>query len=457
MTVVQGFRENHGDPTGDEDIVPVKMRQPHASLRTRFLLSVIIMLLPLVMITIGAVLSLQGAIYALNDVVEEANAEVAFVLRQQILIQRAALVVHDYLISGHGDPGERERFLQESQGVDRTFEEAAAGPFALTAERELVRSAQEEWKRGRSLGEAILAVPRPVGDAATMQRLDRLDAHIGRALDRLDQVHTLARREMVGQLARAHGIRRAALLVIATVFVVGLGAAILVGRALARSILLPLRMLEEGAVRLGAGDLSYRVPLTTQDELGQLGKRFNAMADKLASSQAALEDLSIHDGLTGLYNFREFHRRLTEEAERSRRYSRPFSLLMLDIDHFKAVNDTCGHLAGDEALRQFAALIRREVRPVDQVARYGGEEFVIVLPETAGSGALAVAERMRDIISGSEITVAPERVVILTVSIGVASFPEDAESEERLIGAADQALYAAKQTGRNRVCRWSRS
>ncbi len=457
MTAVQGSRENHGNLTGDEEIVPVKMPQPHASLRTRFLLSVIIMLLPLVVITLGAVLSIQNAIYALNDVVEEANAEVAFVLRLQILIQRATLVVHDSLISGHGDPDERERFLQESQGVDRTFEEGAAGPFALAAERELVRSAQEEWKRGRTLGETILAVPRPAVDAATMQRLDRLDAHINRALDRLDQVHTLARREMAGQLARARGIRRTALLGIATFFVVGLGATILVGRALARSILLPLRMLEEGAVRFGAGDLSYRVPLTTQDELGQLGHSFNAMADKLASSQAALEDLSIHDGLTGLYNFREFHRRLTEEAERSRRYGRPFSLLMLDIDHFKAVNDTCGHLAGDEALRQFAALIRREVRPVDQVARYGGEEFVIVLPETTGPGALVVAERMRDIISGSEITVAPERVVILTVSIGIASFPEDAESEERLIGAADQALYAAKQTGRNRVCRWSRS
>jgi diguanylate cyclase (GGDEF)-like protein len=130
---------------------------------------------------------------------------------------------------------------------------------------------------------------------------------------------------------------------------------------------------------------------------------------------------------------------------------------MLDIDHFKIVNDTCGHLAGDEALRQFSALIHREVRPVDQVARYGGEEFVIVLPETGGPGALAVAERMRDIIATSMITIAPRQVVNLTVSIGVASYPEDAESEERLIGAADQALYAAKQAGRNRACRWSRS
>ncbi len=429
----------------------------HTPLRIRFLLSMIIMLLPLVVLTIGAAMSLQSAMHALNDVVEEATAEAAFALRLQILVQRALLVIHDYLIIGHREPGERERFLQASQEVDKTFELAAAGPFALAAERELIRSAQEEWKRGRSIGESVLAIPLPVGDADAARTLERLDASIDRVLDRLDHVHTLAQGEIVGQLTLAHDIRRRALLIIATVFVVGLGTAILVGRALARSILLPLRILEEGAARFGAGDLAHRVPLATWDELGQLGRSFNAMAEKLASSQAALEDLSIHDGLTGLYNYREFQRRLTEEAERSGRYGRPFSLLMLDIDHFKIVNDTCGHLAGDEALRQFSALIRREVRPVDQVARYGGEEFVIALPETAGPGALAVAERMRDIIATYAITVAPGQVVNLTVSIGVASYPEDAESEERLIGAADQALYAAKQAGRNRACRWSKS
>ena len=446
------------DPARHTEVAPVKMPHLfHTPLRIRFLLSMIIMLLPLVVLTIGAVMSLQNAMHALDEVVDEATGELAFVLRLQILVQRAVLVIHDHLIIGHADPGEREGFLRVSQEVDRTFELASAGPISLAAERELIRSAQEEWKRGRSIGESILANPLPVGDADAARKLERLDASIDRALDRLDQVHTLAQREIVGQLTLAHDIRRKALLIIATVFVVGLGTAILVGRALARSILLPLRVLEEGAGRFGAGDLAHRVPLATRDELGQLGRSFNAMAEKLASSQAALEDLSIHDGLTALYNYREFQRRLTEEAERSRRYGRPFSLLMLDIDHFKIVNDTCGHLAGDEALRQFSALIHREVRPVDQVARYGGEEFVIVLPETAGPGALAVAERMRDIIATSMITIAPRQVVNLTVSIGVASYPEDAESEERLIGAADQALYAAKQAGRNRACRWSRS
>lgn len=427
------------------------------TLRIRFILGMGVMLLPLVVLAFGAFFSFQSVIGAFDEVVQESSEEIAIVVRLQLLVRRARIVIHDYFIPGFGDPDEPRRFFDLGRQVDKAFEQAKAGNFDLAGERGLIRSAQEEWQQGQSIGQAILATAGPMRDPHALQELTRLDAHFDRALDMLDRVHNLAQGEMTEELALAYSVRRRAVLVIVSVFVVGLGTAIVVGLALARSILYPLRVLEEGAARFGAGDLSHRVSLAAQDELGQLGGAFNAMAEKLAKSQKALEDLSIHDGLTGLFNYREFHRRLTDEVQRSLRYGRPFSLLILDIDGFKAVNDAYGHLAGDEALRALAALIREEVRPVDEVARYGGEEFAILLPETPGPGALAMAERLRDIIATHPFTAAPERTVTLTVSIGAATYPEDADAEEKLIAAADQALYAAKNGGRNRVCRWTKS
>jgi diguanylate cyclase (GGDEF)-like protein len=298
---------------------------------------------------------------------------------------------------------------------------------------------------------ALLAQPAASLEPPPVARLQHLDVHFERAMEHLDQIQLLGQRELAHNLGQARDARRQALFVILTVFAVGLAAAVAVGLGLARSILDPLRLLKEGADQFRAGDLSHRVPLTSRDEFGQLGGTFNTMAEKLQRDQADLADLSRRDGLTDLDNYREFRRQLTEETQRSSRYGRPFSLLMLDLDHFKQVNDTYGHLAGDEALRGLAALMRREVRPVDRIARYGGEEFAIILPETSTTGALATAERIREIVATRPIAVNGERQVALTVSIGVGTYPDDADTEEKLVGAADQALYTAKSGGRNRV------
>lgn len=431
------------------------MKTPHflqTSLRNRFLLGMGIMLLPLVVLAVVSLLALQSALSTLDDVAEEASKELALVLRLHIQIQRASLFIHDYLIQGHSDPETHDQFLQEDKKVDRAFQSTARAPFGLAEERALIQAAQEEWQQTRDAAENILKSPNRLAEATASQEMDRLDAHINRSLELLNQVQTLAQGEMDERLTRAYDVRRKMLIVIIAVFGLGLGAAVLVGGLLTRSVLHPLRILEQGADSLGAGDLSHRVSMAARDELGHLGQAFNLMAERLAKSQSALEELSTHDALTGLYNFRVLHRRLLEEEERSRRYGHPFSLLMLDIDYFKAVNDTHGHLAGDEALRAVAALIRRVVRPVDLVARYGGEEFTLVLPETPSPGARAMAERIREMIATNPIPLPSGQTVNLTASIGVASYPEDAESAEKLIGAADQALYTAKSSGRNRVC-----
>ncbi|MDE2089234.1 MAG: GGDEF domain-containing protein [Gammaproteobacteria bacterium] len=124
---------------------------------------------------------------------------------------------------------------------------------------------------------------------------------------------------------------------------------------------------------------------------------------------------------------------------------------MLDVDHFKAINDTYGHPTGDQVLQAVSALLTKEVRPEDVAVRYGGEEFVVLLPETPHDGALVAAERIRNTLATSPIAVVEGRQVTVTASIGVASFPKLGDTQDTLIAAADRALYAAKQAGRNRV------
>ena len=154
------------------------------------------------------------------------------------------------------------------------------------------------------------------------------------------------------------------------------------------------------------------------------------------------------DGLTGLYNHRHFHERLEQEIARGSRFGTTFSLIMLDIDLFKAYNDIYGHLAGDEALRRIGGYISNSIRSIDLAFRYGGEEFAIILPETRLDDAYRVAERIRKTIESQTSS----RVIPITTSVGIANWPIDGTMKEEIITQADVALYQAKQTGRNKTC-----
>ncbi|MGK2935551.1 MAG: diguanylate cyclase [Gemmatimonadaceae bacterium] len=166
-----------------------------------------------------------------------------------------------------------------------------------------------------------------------------------------------------------------------------------------------------------------------------------------------LEVLAHTDSLTQLLNRRALTLRLVAEMDRVRRYDSMLSLLMVDLDYFKFMNDTYGHLAGDEVLHEVAALLQRSARTVDFVARYGGEEFVVVLPETTSAGATAFAERVRERIERHSFLGTDRGGAKLTTSIGVATFPSPGvDTVETLFARADEALYRAKEQGRNRVC-----
>jgi diguanylate cyclase (GGDEF)-like protein len=176
-----------------------------------------------------------------------------------------------------------------------------------------------------------------------------------------------------------------------------------------------------------------------------------ALLSSLAVSRTQLELLAATDAMTGTLNHTAFMDVLARDFARSRRYGESLTVLMLDIDFFKRINDGYGHAVGDDALRSFARVLKSELRTVDAIGRLGGEEFGIILPNTAGDPAQRLAERLREQIAAIVVKSPRKEEVRFTTSIGLAQMDVDDVDPERLLGRADAALYQAKAHGRNRV------
>ncbi len=241
------------------------------------------------------------------------------------------------------------------------------------------------------------------------------------------------------QVAR---LRNVTAIIVASLFA-AVGA---LGYFLGLLIVRPLDRLTQGAAKVAAGDLEVDLPVVTGGEVGYLTQVFNNMVARLRESHQELERLSATDPLTGLFNRRRMMEALDHEVRRSRRLKHTFAVLMADVDHFKRYNDANGHPAGDAVLKQVATILRESTRDVDVAARYGGEEFFVLLPETEGSGAADVADRVRDRLAAEKL---PGGAI--TLSFGVAEFPAHGDIGETLIAIADAALYQAKREGRDRV------
>lgn len=250
----------------------------------------------------------------------------------------------------------------------------------------------------------------------------------------------------------------------------------------------PIRQLVESTQRVAAGDLETRVNVGgRRDELGLLADSFNRMTGELrqqrdqivaqnrdleqkvaartaelaglnhelGETNQRLQEMAITDALTGLLNRRRFVEMLEREFERSRRQGTPLALVMFDVDHFKAVNDTYGHTFGDRVLMAVADVLRIEARLPDVVARYGGEEFLVLMPDTSPADALAAAERLRRSIAARVVSDG-EQGISVTVSAGISTpDPHGSGGPEWLLRTADVALYAAKGDGRNCTRTWA--
>ncbi|AQZ53432.1 GGDEF domain-containing protein [Martelella mediterranea] len=208
--------------------------------------------------------------------------------------------------------------------------------------------------------------------------------------------------------------------------------------------------LVEGAMLVAGGTRNREIEVQVPPELASVAQAFNTMLKQINQQEDALSAAARADGLTGLYNRREFDRALDEAIAVSKESGEPFSLLMIDVDHFKQFNDTHGHLAGDDALRQVADTIELSARENDRAYRYGGEEFAMILPGLRTYEATAIAERLCNTIAAQTLILPDGQKQTLTVSIGISVFSPRV-SPPNIIELADRALYAAKMEGRNQV------
>jgi len=180
--------------------------------------------------------------------------------------------------------------------------------------------------------------------------------------------------------------------------------------------------------------------------------RSAALALENAELHKRAEELTVIDELTETYNYRYFVQKLQEEKKRAYRYNLPLSLIMVDIDWFKKINDSYGHEVGNVVLKELSDVIKSCIRDVDIFCRYGGEEFMVILPQTAQVEASRIGERIREKVEEMVVDAGDDRCLKITVSVGVTSYPENGKSHEDLVSVADQALYRAKGSGKNLVC-----
>src|SRR6266545_3606442 len=217
-------------------------------------------------------------------------------------------------------------------------------------------------------------------------------------------------------------------------------------------VLRKVRALLRAADRVRGGDLNARTEIRYGgEELSQLAQAFDAMAQALQQREQKLQEQAISDSLTGLYNRRYLGEFLPRVLVRARRSATPVAVILIDLDHFKRINDSLGHEAGDIVLAAIGDLLKGKVRGGDIACRYGGEEFALVLPATGGDAAERRAEDIRLAIAGLRLSHAEKRLGKITASFGIALFPDNAGDTDSILRVADVALYAAKGAGRNRV------
>ncbi|MEK6772125.1 MAG: diguanylate cyclase [Pseudomonadota bacterium] len=391
------------------------------------------MLLPLAVTTLWAIATLSRTVDDFDRMIAQSTYRLdATIQLQYRVLNVGTITAHEHMSAGV----RRVSFNRDVRAVETVFRQILNDSAMHPRDRGIIERARHEWRN--ELMQPVTAS----GPSGSVQ--SQAAGLLGTLANAYRQDSEALRQQL--DRSKQHLLWIAAAAAIGCLLIAVAGATLLT-----RSVLKPLHAFKQGVAHFTENDLSFRLPASQLHEFGQLAHEINRMAEHLEGHQNELQELSARDPLTGLFNRREFSQRLQAERERGRRYGPNFSLLMVDIDHFKNINDRYGHPAGDEVLTTVADLLRLSVRPMDVVCRHGGEEFAILLPETETGGAFSLAERIRHAVANSTILVSDKQSVQVTVSIGLASFKGDVGEGIDPLAIADQALYRAKRSGRNRV------
>ena len=426
-----------------------KLAKSRLSLRTRIFASVALMIVPTLVMLVSSFNSVNTTVNTLEKLVDRPIEDIRFVSKIKAQLTQTELPFAQFL--SRGEAGDRETFIRLSVEIDRSFENAMASSLLSPEQTDLIKLARAEWLAAKALGEKLLTkTDIPDLDELT-GRMDEFSRHLSRSIAVLDDFGQSAYNEIRDLRFNAQDNEWQSTSLLVMIFCLAVILAILEAVALQHAVLDPIARLEKTITRYSQGDLSSRANLKTNDELGHLATAFNAMAERFANIQNELDYISVHDNLTGLYDRAKFHEEVNVEMQRAKRYSREFSLLLIDIENFSHVNETYGRLVGDSVLCSVAMQISATIRPTDIASRYDGDKFAVILSETPAEGARDTADRLVKAISDNPINIGDGKKLKVAVYVGVATYPTNADIESALFALATEALEKAKHSRKHPV------
>lgn len=418
------------------------------SLRFWVSLGMVMALVPLVLSAVGGYLLLnRGVIAPFYDVTFRQREQVIPAQRLRIMIWETLTPVDEFV--EEGNPVHLRAYRDLRAQIEAGFAALIESLQEEPATRALVERARDDWTVADRNAAELISVTRPVGDAGHIAILQRYHGEIASANDKLAAVY----KQVAADIDKDHDT--AVLSYERSLWIAGIAGAVsllmialgvfIIGRILSGSV----DRLVNGATRFAEGDRIHRIEVELPPELHRVAEEFNHMIGRIRESEEALNALAHKDSLTGLGNRRAFDEAFAEVRAHVPLLGEPAALLSVDVDHFKQINDTFGHAAGDEVLRAIGAMMTRNVRPFDKVFRIGGEEFSVLLPRANAAKGREIAERIREVVASTPINF-NDKTISASISVGVAEMLETSE-QISLMEAADDALYRAKESGRNRV------